>query len=76
MANPQTIAPDDPALQRCKLLTAKQTAELLQVNRSTVWRLTQRVETPLPCVRFGERITRFRLTDVERFILDSADRSG
>ena len=63
-----TIAPDDPALQRARLLTAKQTAELLGVHVSTIWRLTQRVSDPLPCVRFGQRLTRFRLADVERWL--------
>lgn len=60
---------DDPALQRVRLLTARQVAEeILSVHVSTVWRLVQRVENPLPCVRFGERITRFRLSEVERWI--------
>ena len=65
---------DDAALHRCKLFTAGQTAELLQVDRSTIWRLTQRIENPLPCVRFSERITRFRLADVESFIANSGGR--
>ncbi len=65
---------DDAALRHCKLFTAGQTAELLQVDRSTIWRLTQRIDNPLPCVRFGERITRFRLTDVESFIANSGGR--
>ena len=68
MPNPQTISPDDPALRRCKLLTAAQVGELLQVDRSTVWRLTQRIENPLPCIRFGARNTRFSLSDLEKFI--------
>ena len=76
MGNVETIIPDDPALKRVKLLTAKQVAELLGVHLATVWRLTQRVENPLPVVRFGERITRFRLTEVEEFIASSAVRSG
>ena len=50
------------------LLTARQVAEVLGVHVSTVWRLTQRVDDPLPVVRFGERITRFRPCDVERLI--------
>ncbi len=70
------ITPDDPALRCVKLLSVRQTADLLGVHVTTIWRLTQRVENPLPVVRFGERITRFRLTDLERFILNSADRSG
>ncbi len=57
-----------------KLLTARQVAGLLGVHVSTVWRLIQRVENPLKCVHFCERITRFRLADVERFIVNSADR--
>ena len=72
--NQQTIAPDNPALRRCKLLTAPQVAELLGVHIATVWRLCQRIENPLPVVRFGERITRFRLSDVESFIANSAGR--
>ncbi len=71
-----SIAPDDPAIRGLECLHAKQVAKLLGVHVSTVWRLTQRVENALPVVRFGERITRFRLTDLERFILNSADRSG
>lgn len=56
-----------------RLLTAKQVAELLGVHVSTVWRLTQRLENPLPAVRFGERITRFRLRDVERLISNGTE---
>ncbi len=59
---------DDPAMRRCKLLTAAQVAELLGVHIATVWRLMQRVENPLPCVRFGERITRFPLAGVEKWL--------
>ena len=61
----------DPAMRRVKLITAGQVAELLGVHIATVWRLTQRIDGPLPCVRFGERITRFRLVDVEGFITKS-----
>ncbi len=72
MTNRQSIIPDDPAWRRCKLLTVYQVAELLGVHVTTVWRLTQRVENALPVVRFGERCTRFRLTDLERFIANGA----
>jgi excisionase family DNA binding protein len=62
------LAPNDATLKDIKLLSAYQVAELLSVHVTTVWRLTQRVENPLPVVRFGGRITRFRLADIEKFL--------
>ncbi len=56
-----------------RLLTATEVAELLGVHVPTVWRMAQRLENPLPAVRFGERITRFRLTDVERLITNGTE---
>lgn len=56
-----------------RLLPAREVAKLLGVHVATVWRLTQRLENPLPVVRFGERITRFRLSDVERFISNGTE---
>ena len=58
---------NDPAA-KIQLLRAEDVASLLAVNRSTVWRLTQRVREPLPVVRISPRCTRFRLRDVERWI--------
>ena len=64
---PDGLTMQDPDLRRVKLLTAAQVADLCHVDRSTVWRWTQRVEKELPTVRFGSRCVRFRLVDVERF---------
>jgi len=58
----------DPALEHVQLLTATQLAGVLGCHISSVWRLVQRVDDPLPCVRLGTRITRFRLVDVEAWI--------
>ena len=60
--------PDDPRLYRLKLLTARQVADLLGVNPSTVWRWIYRVNNPLPVVRLSDGVTRFRLSAVEKFI--------
>ena len=56
-------------MKRLKLLTARQVADLLGVHPTTVWRLTQRLENPLPTVRFGQRITRFGAVALEPALL-------
>ena len=58
----------DPGCRRVRLLTVSKTAELLAIDRSTVYRLTQRVNDPLPVVRFGRRATRVPLEKLERWV--------
>ena len=59
---------DDPACRRVRLLTVSQVASLLEIDRSTVYRLAQRVNDPLPVVRFGRRATRVPLEKLERWV--------
>ena len=46
-----------------RLLTPRETAEILNTSLRTVFRLAQ--EGRLPRVKLGERSTRFRLQDIE-----------
>lgn len=47
-----------------RFVTPAQAAEILQVNRRTIWRL---VETGrLRKVKLGHRLTRFKLADIEQ----------
>lgn len=56
-----------------QLLRAREVAALCAVNLSTVWRWATRTSIPaLPVVRFSARCCRFRLSDVEKFIRQTA----
>jgi excisionase family DNA binding protein len=59
----------DPALRRVKLLSLAQVAELLGVDRATVWRW-RRTANPLPVVFLPGKIVRVRLPDLERWLAD------
>ena len=65
----------DPALRRVKLLRLEQVAELLGVDRATVWRW-RRKANPLPVVFLpgrGEKrraVARVKLTDLEQWLAD------
>jgi hypothetical protein len=65
----------DPALRRVKLLRLEDVAELLAVDRATVWRW-RRKANPLPVVflpgRGGKRraVARVKLADLEQWLAD------
>jgi predicted DNA-binding transcriptional regulator AlpA len=65
----------DPALRRVKLLRLEQVAELLGVDRATVWRW-RRKANPLPVTFLPGRglkrpaVARVKLADLERWIAD------
>ena len=62
------ITTDDADLHHCRLLTIRQAADAMQVDRTTVYRLSQVVEDPLPVVRFGKRMTRIPLVEFSRWL--------
>ncbi len=66
----RTVTPAGPDLSKLRLLTAAQVAELWGINRSTVWRLTQRVHNPLPVLRLSARCTRFSATDLAAWLAE------
>ena len=78
-----TLAPEqlgfavDPALRRVKLLRLEQVAELLGVDRATVWRW-RRKKNPLPVVFLPGGCVRVPLAGLERWIAeeDEATRRG
>jgi len=67
----------DPALRRVKLLRLEQVAELLGVDRATIWRW-RRKKNPLPVVFLPGGCVRVHLAALERWIAeeDEAARRG
>jgi excisionase family DNA binding protein len=67
----------DPALRRVKLLRLEQVADLLGVDRATVWRW-RRKANPLPVVFLPGGTVRVPLAELERWIAeeDEAARRG
>lgn len=62
----------DAALEGCRLITAKELAELLKVDRRTIWRMVARADAgegsfPQP-LRLGARTVRWKLTDIEKYL--------
>jgi len=53
-----------PGRELPRFVTPAQTAEILQVNRRTVWRLVQAGK--LKRIKLGHKLTRFRLDDIEQ----------
>jgi prophage regulatory protein len=49
------------------VVSVREVAELLGVNARTVWRMAQRGEIPAP-IRLGERIVRWRLSDLREHL--------
>jgi excisionase family DNA binding protein len=74
---PQQLEAIDPALRRVKLLRLEQVAELLGVDRATVWRW-RRKTNPLPVVFLPGGTVRVPLAALERWIAeeDEAARRG
>jgi excisionase family DNA binding protein len=70
-----TLAPEqlgfavDPALRKVKLLTLAQVAELLGVDRATVYRW-RRKKNPLPTIFLPGGTVRVPLAALERWIAD------
>jgi len=60
--------PKSELTDRVRLLTAGEVAGLLGVSVRTVWRWVSAGELPTP-IRLGMRATRFRLTDIEEYVL-------
>jgi len=63
---PTTLAVATP-MDDVKLLTAQEVAELLGVHVRSIWRLSQMGEIPAP-IRLGERVVRWRLTDLREHL--------
>lgn len=49
------------------MVSVREVAELLGVNARTVWRMAQRGEIPAP-IRLGERVVRWRLSDLREHL--------
>lgn len=49
------------------VVSVREVAELLGVNPRTVWRMAQTGEIPAP-IRLGERIVRWRLSDLREHL--------
>ncbi len=49
------------------VVSVREVAELLGVNARTVWRMAQRGELPAP-IRLGERVVRWRLSDLREHL--------
>lgn len=62
-------------LESVQLLTAEEVAELLAVSPRSVWRLSDTGQIPAP-VRFGGRVTRWRLIDIRNFIAARAGKGA
>jgi len=60
----------DRELRRVKLLSLGRVAELLAVDRATVWRWRRRVSNPLPVVFLPGGMARVALAALERWVAD------
>jgi predicted DNA-binding transcriptional regulator AlpA len=56
-----------PELAHVQLLDAREVAGLLRVSMPTLWRCVKQERMPKP-IRFGPRLLRWRLRDIERFL--------
>jgi len=56
-----------PELTHVQLLDAREVAALLSISVPTLWRCVKDERVPQP-VRFGPRLVRWRLRDLERFV--------
>ncbi len=54
-------------LKNEQLLTADEVCEITTLSRQTLWRHTRAGKFPAP-VKFGDRIIRWRASDIERFL--------
>ena len=54
-------------LKNEKLLTADEVCEITTLSRQTLWRHTRAGKFPAP-VKFGDRLVRWRASDIERFL--------
>lgn len=54
-------------LAHVQLLDAREVATLLRISPATLWRCVKDERIPAP-IRFGPRLVRWRLRDLERFI--------
>ena len=66
----QPVEPSDRERRRVKLLSLGDVAELLGVERSTVWRWRRRRSNPLPVTFLPSRTVRVPLPALERWIAD------
>jgi predicted DNA-binding transcriptional regulator AlpA len=56
-----------PEVAHVQLLDAREVAGLLRISMPTLWRCVKQERIPQP-VRFGPRLLRWRLHDLERFV--------
>jgi excisionase family DNA binding protein len=71
----QRMLPSTVASQPERLLTINEVAAWLGVSKAWVYDHATRKKPFLPCVRFGE-LTRFRRTEIERFIQEHVKTNG
>ena len=63
------------ALANQQLLTAQEVCELTTLSRQTLWRHVRAGKFPEP-VKFGDRIIRWRASEIERFLDAKGDLSA
>ena len=51
------------------ILTVRETAKLLKISEATIYRMVEKKE--IPYIRVGEKIIRFRRSDIDRWLSDS-----
>ena len=62
-------------LKNEQLLTAAEVCEITTLSRQTLWRHCRAGKFPAP-IKFGDRIIRWRASDIERFLDNKGDLSA